>query len=306
MKHRFFTFGVFVIYIVITTAIMIWQGIGIAPDRYAFVLLFASLFIKRARNFFFDWFPFIFLLISYDFLRGFADNLISSVNYSLAIQADQWIFKTLPTVSLQKAFLHLPYLSWYDYAATVIYFLHFALPLAFAFLLWINNRKHFREFTTGIIVVSYIAWATFLIFPAAPPWLAQKEGYIDGVTKIMDLTLQSFPTRLNLPTVYTNFNPNPVAAIPSLHAAYTFLIFLFALKFFKKRGLIFFPYVIAVWVSIVYLGEHYVFDVFTGAIYATFSYLLAKQVLHQISWELAFRKVYRHKYVAYLVNLTRH
>jgi len=33
-------------------------------------------------------------------------------------------------------------------------------------------------------------------------------------------------------------------------------------------------YVLAVWMAIVYLGEHYVFDVVTGAIYAVVAYLL--------------------------------
>lgn len=291
VKHRFFTFGLFILYIVVTTSVMIWQGIGIAPDRYAFVLIFASLFIKRTRSFFLDFLPFIFLLISYDFLRSFAANLMPHVNYALPIDADKLIFGMLPTVTLQKLFFHPPALLWYDYASTILYFLHFALPLAFAFLLWIGNRRHFREFTTGILIVSYTAWVTFLLFPAAPPWLAQQKGYISGVTKIMDLTLQSFPTRLDLPTVYKSFNPNPVAAIPSLHAGYVFLVLLFALKYFKKKGLFFLPYVLAVWISIVYLGEHYFFDVIIGAVYAAFSYVLAKKVLHAINWQPVFKKL---------------
>lgn len=284
MKHHVFVFAIFVIYMIIMTSIMIWQGVGITPDRYAFVLLLASLLVKKTRRFLLDWIPFLLILISYDFLRSLVGALSSRVNYLSPIYLDEKLFTHLPTVTLQKYFFHPPALAWYDYLATVIYFLHFALPLAFAFLLWLNNKSHFRRFTIGILLLSYAAWFTYVIFPAAPPWLADEEGYITGVSKIMNLTLAAFPTRLGLPTIYQNFNPNPVAAIPSLHAAYPFLVFLFAFRFFKAKALFFLPYVSAVWVSIVYLGEHYVVDALIGALYAFAAFIVAEYASIKIKW----------------------
>jgi len=270
------------------TAVMVWQGIGIAPDRYAFVLLFASLLVKRTRQFILDWIPFLFLLISYDFLRGFADNFLFKPHYIELIQAEEFLFRSLPTVTLQALFYHPPGLSWYDFIAIILYFLHFALPLAFGYLLWMFNRQHFKQFVIGILILSYTGWVTYIAYPAAPPWLAEKEGYISGVTKIMDQTLSVFPQRLQLPTIYHQFNPNPVAAIPSLHSAYPFLVFLFALRYFRKKALLFFPYVLAVWLSVVYLGEHYIIDVLAGILYSFFAYL-ATVFLHTKGWLKAFQ-----------------
>lgn len=281
VRFRIFHFGLFIIYIILMTSLMIWQGIGIAPDRYAFVLLIPAFFIKKARSFLLDWIPFLFLLLSYDFLRGFADNLDPRVHFTEPIQADLWLFgNNLPTQTLQNLFYHSNNLAWYDFLATILYFLHFALPLSFGFLLWISNRKFFREFATGILLLSYAGWITYIAYPVAPPWLAVNKGLLSGISKIMDKTLQSFPENLHLPTIYHNFNPNEVAAIPSMHAAYPFIVFLFAFSFFKLRALWFLPYLLAVWISIVYLGEHYVIDVIAGAIYAVVFFFLTRKLIY--------------------------
>ena len=93
----------------------------------------------------------------------------------------------------------------------------------------------------------------------------------------------------DLPSIYHNFNPNAVAAMPSLHAAYPFLVLLYALRFFKKKGLFFIPYVLGVWFSLVYLGEHYFVDVVAGAIYAVIFYFISVK-LHIINWEKLFAR----------------
>lgn len=287
MKHRVFNISLFIIYILGMTAVMIWQGIGIAPDRYAFVLLLASLLIKRTRSFILDWIPFLFILLSYDFLRGFADNLNQRVNYLSLIDMERMLFRSIPTIELQKLLYNPPALSFIDFMASIFYFLHFALPLSFGFILWVYNRSYFKRFVTGILLLSYAAWVTFLVYPAAPPWLASNEGYLPKVYKIMDHTLSVFPDKWNLPTIYHQFNPNPVAAMPSLHAAYPLIVFLFALKFFKLKALLFFPYMLATWFSIVYLGEHYIIDIIAGAIYAIIFYFVAIKI-HLIDWGRLF------------------
>lgn len=262
---------------------MIWQGIGIDPSRYGFVLLFAALIVKKTRAFILDWIPFLFILLSYDFLRGFADNLGQRVHLLELIEMEQKLFGQIPTLTLQTALYTPSQPSWLDFLLTLVYFLHFALPLGFGFAIWLINRAYFKQFVTGILLLSYAGWISFVIYPAAPPWMAGEQGYLPGVYKILDVTLQAFPDKWNLPSVYHNFNPNPVAAMPSLHAAYPLLIWLFALKFFKLRALPFGFFVLAVWFAIVYLGEHYVIDVLAGAIYAIIFFFVSLK-LHVIDW----------------------
>jgi len=85
-------------------------------------------------------------------------------------------------------------------------------------------------------------------------------------------------------------DPNPYTAIPSLHAAYPFLVLLFAVKFFRRRGLIVLPYVAIVWFAVIYLGEHYATDVLIGAAYATAAFFagpLAVRAVARIRWRPA-------------------
>lgn len=289
MKYRLFIFGLFIFYILAATAVMIWQGIGIAPDRYALVLLLGALLIRRTRSFLLDWIPALLILISYDFLRGLVPLLNKNVHFMPLIEADKLIFGVVPTSALQTLFYQAGTLHWWDFLATIFYFLHFAVPLAFAYFLWMDNRGHFRQFVVAISLLSYGAWATFISFPAAPPWMAAEKGYLPGVVKILDSTLASFPTSYELPTIYHRINPNPVAAIPSMHGAYPFLILLFAIKFFKWKGLFFLPYVAGVWLSMIYLGEHYFIDLLAGGIYAIIFFYISDILLNKIDWQSKFK-----------------
>ncbi len=282
--YQVFYISLFVLYILGMTAVMIWQGIGIAPDRYAFILLVAALLIKRSRQFLLDWIPFLFILIAYDFLRGFADNLSTRVHFVELYKADKWIFGVIPTEYLQYLFYQSDNLRWYDFVATIFYFLHFALPLAFGFLLWNLNKIHFRQFVVAILLLSYAGWVTYIIYPAAPPWMAADKGYLFGVSKVIDQTLNIFPEKISLPTIYHQINPNQVAAIPSMHAAYPMLVLLYSMAFFGLRGLIFIPYVLLSWASIVYLGEHYVIDVIMGALYALIFFGVAKLLFKHVKF----------------------
>src|SRR4051812_36886853 len=141
LNHRTFTILLFAIYMIGMTFFMIWQGIGIAPDRYALVLILGSLLIKKTRGFLLDWMPFLFILIAYDFLRGLVPFLNGYVHYWEMIWADQLIFGALPNTYLQQLFYNSNHLSFLDFYATFFYFLHFALPLSFGFLLWMTSKS---------------------------------------------------------------------------------------------------------------------------------------------------------------------
>jgi hypothetical protein len=280
---------IFGLYIVVLVAVMIQQGVEALPDRYAIAMLVGAVVLGRAKRFIHDWLPFIGLLVSYDFLRGFADDLSGRVQYLQSIRFDEAMFTVVPTVALQSL-LFASSLNWWDYAATIVYFLHFVLPLGFAMVLWLQDRRRFTDFVTSLTLLSYAGWLTYIAFPSAPPWMAAQAGYLDGVTRILDRTINFLPNHLDLPTVYRALDPNPIAAIPSLHAAYPFLVLLFAVKFFRWRGLAVLPYVAVVWFAVVYLGEHYATDVLIGAVYATVAFVagpLAVRAVARIRWRPA-------------------
>ncbi len=275
----------FTFYLIVATILMVKQGVGITPDRYLIVLLVGAVFLHRGKKFIHDFFPFILLLIAYDFLRGFADDLNGMVHYIEPIRITQFLFNGhIPTVDLQHMFYTPGTLHWYDYLATYLYLLHFALPLGFAAVIWLYNRKYFIEFMVGLSVLSYAAFISYLIFPLAPPWLASQHGLLPPITKIFNVVLHSFPDRIQLPTIYRLIGPNLVAAIPSMHTAYATLVTLFAVKFFGKLGLVFLLYTVGMWITIVYLGEHYVIDIAAGVLYAVVAFKVAHLIIHRFGF----------------------
>jgi hypothetical protein len=277
VHHRSLPWLAFGLYMALTTALLVGLGVPLPPDRYFVVLLVPVLFVRRARSFVLDWSPFLLLLFSYEFLRGLAGK-VGQVHYFVAMHFDQLLFGTTPSVWLQQRFAHSAPAP-YDYVAAVLYLMHFVAPLSFAFLLWMRSREEFARFTSSFLVLSYAALATFVVFPAAPPWLASQQGYLPEVHEQVGVVLSAFPSHFNLPTVYQLFDPNQVAAIPSLHAAYPLLLFLFAWRFFGLRALVLAPYVLGVWLAVIYMGEHYVFDVGVGALYSVTAFVLTDHVL---------------------------
>jgi PAP2 superfamily len=280
LQHRSLPWLAFGLYMTLTTALLIGLGISIPPDRYFIVLLVPVLFVRRARTFVLDWSPFLLLLFSYEFLRGLAGK-VGQVHYLLALRFDSMLFGTPPSVFLQQRFAHSEPVA-YDYVAALLYLVHFVAPLSFAFVLWMRSRDEFARFMGSFLLLSYTALATFVVFPAAPPWLASQQGYLPEVHEQVGVVLSAFPSHFRLPTVYQLFDPNQVAAIPSLHAAYPLLLLLFAFRFFGLRALVLAPYVAGVWLAVVYMGEHYVFDVVVGAAYSAAAFLFTEFALTRL------------------------
>src|SRR5579859_3674020 len=116
-KQHKIQIAVFSLYILIVTVVMIWEGVGIDPSRYIFVLFIPAFFLRRTRYFLLDWIPFVFWILSYDFLRGLAGVLEPRANFFFAINADKALFAVVPTVALQQLLYSAGYLHWYDYMA---------------------------------------------------------------------------------------------------------------------------------------------------------------------------------------------
>jgi hypothetical protein len=275
-SHHNMQIGLFFLFLIASTMLMITQGIGLTPDRYLVVLFAGTLIIGKVHHFIRDFTPFILLLVAYDFLRGFADKLNPVIHYTEPILITKLMFfGHNPTVDLQNWLYHPGHLAWYDYAGSILYLLHFAVPLGFAFYLWFYNRNHFRVFMLALMILSYLALLIYILFPSSPPWLASQKGYMPPVTKIFNVVMANFPENIHLPTIYLKIQANLVAAIPSMHSGYSFLVALFGWHFFKKVRWIFILYPLAMWITIIYMGEHYVIDIIAGVLLTLISYKLS-------------------------------
>ena len=277
------------LYLAALIVAMLGLNISITPDRVALALFIAAIGLGQAVRFLRDWVPFIGLLFAYEALRGFADNLThEQIHITDLIAADKLLFGGhVPTLWLQELLYTARDISWYDWVGTILYFLLFPLPLFLAFYLWRSNIRYYWQFVTGFSVLCLSGFLTYILVPAAPPWWAAREEYLAPVTKIMDQVLHLFPQNMSVSYLYTNLNPNPVAAMPSLHAAFPWLVFLSLYHVFGRKALWFLPYCLALWFSIVYLGEHYVVDAVAGVIYASVAFWVGIRVVNAVVTRLS-------------------
>ena len=281
-------------YVIVLSGLMIVSGVSITPDVLLIGLGLAAVILGRGRLFIRDWVPFIGLFLAYELMRGYADDINRVVHEADVLGLERWIFGGhLPTQVLQDLFHPTTGLDWVAMAGTVFYFLHFPLPLAVAFLLWVRRRRAYYDFIAAFIVLSMAGFVTYLLLPVAPPWYAANDGLIngpDGMPAITYLKSQGFNDIARLLgfegrylysyTIY-EINPNAVAAFPSLHAGYPFLAFLFARRAFGRAGWLMAIYTACVWFAIVYLADHYVVDILGGVAYASIAYLA---VVHAPGW----------------------
>lgn len=281
-------------YVIVLSGLMIVSGVSITPDVMLVALGLAAILLGRGRLFIRDWVPFIGLFLAYELMRGYADDINRVIHSSDILALERWLFGgLLPTQVLQDALHPATGLDPWAIAGTVFYFLHFPLPIAIGFLLWIRRRRTYYDFVAALILLSMAGFATYLLLPVAPPWWAAAHGLIpgpDGEPAITYLKAQGFNDLAHLfgfegRYVYSyavyEVNPNQVAAFPSLHAGYPFLAFLFARRAFGKPGWLMLGYAACVWLSIVYLADHYVVDVIGGVVYASVAYAA---IVHAPGW----------------------
>jgi len=244
-----------------------------------------------------DWVPFYLILTVYDALRGSANKWV--MPHALPqIHVDRTLFGgEVPTVQLQHA-LYTPGVAHvWDYAAFGVYMSHFVASFVIAGVLWHFSHERFRRFAFLFLTLTFAAFTTYVLYPAVPPWLAAQNQQIKPTAKIID-EMWAHIGLANGSSVFsaTGHFANPVAAMPSLHAAYPMLIALFFWSMIKRRWrplLLLYP--LAMGFTLVYTGEHYVIDVLIGWLYAATVYFGGSRVY---AWWLRRREQRRGTQVA--------
>jgi hypothetical protein len=295
-RHDRFIAVISVVYVVLISVYMLAHRLWFSPDQFFIAALIGVLFVGKAKIFLLDWGPFVSLFLGYEYLRGLVPLISRNVHIFPMINLDIRLLGFVPSVKLQQLFYNPANLHWYDYVAVFLYISHFVMPMIAGFIFWLTDRLYFKKFTFSLLVLSYSAFFTFILFPAMPPWMASNNGYIPKLEEVTGVVMANFlPTTISMPSVYSFMRANPVAAIPSLHAAFPFLIFLFIFKRSRRVGLMFVPYVLGVWFAVMYLGEHYLTDVLIGAIYALGAFLLV--VERRFLFGLAVSVFYQLKHI---------
>jgi len=262
-----------VIYLALIFGVMLWQGISIEPEWVLLVLLVIAVALGRGRTFIADWTPFLLLFLGYEAMRGFA----SKTNFAPHDLSgmERWLFAgTIPTLTLQHAFYHPGVISVQDIVAMIFYFMHFVLPIVVGFVFWVTNRDYYWRFVAALLLMCFLAFVTYLFWPSAPPWWQLPHEVI----KINDKTVHAIWGYTLVTPLYHSFNPNQFAAFPSLHAAFPMLATVYAWQRYRLLAVGLFLWSVAVLVSIVYLGEHYVVDALVSIVYVAVATIIVEAV----------------------------
>jgi hypothetical protein len=173
--------------------------------------------------------------------------------------------------ALQRSFLGAPDLVR---ALNVFYFAgHFLITAVFLVWLYHRSRPGFDRLRNALLATTAIALALHWSFPTAPPRLADV-GVVDTLRRLSGLDIGSPGSG--------GFS-DPVAAVPSLHAAWSLAVGVGLVVHARRRawraaGAL---YPLAVVLTTVVTGNHFLFDAAAGVLTLGAGYgLTSKAVLN--------------------------
>lgn len=237
------------------------------------IAIILAISIARTKNFFRDWSIFLSAVMLFDSIRGLIYILNTAMGrkpyYLSVMHFDYLLFDgKLPSDRLQHWLGASAIPDTLDRFAALMYGSHFLFFLLLGFFVWHFYNRYFWQFCCAMTLMMYAGLVCYFLFPTAPPWMISQNLNMPQVYNVI-ATMYSAAT----PTLYTTFDSNPVASMPSLHAAFSFLCLLIATHHFRWRGfLIVFPYFLGIIFSTLYTPEHYVLDLVAGCLLSTASY----------------------------------
>jgi membrane-associated phospholipid phosphatase len=245
-----------------------WLFVGVA-------ILVAGTGWRRMLELVLYWIPFAFLWVAYDLVRGLADNN-RFIHTTAPISLEKFLFfGHVPNNELQDRFYVPQHIQWWEVITSLTYMSHFFVVYVTAAVLFVRSRDRFVRWMTALVLLTVLGVLGYFLYPMAPPWMAANNLHLipdlaRPGTRGLRLLHLTFVDRLWHHGANNSEMVNPVAAMPSLHAAYAMLFTLFFAKrtrqVWVKVLLALYPLIMAF--TLVFGGEHYMIDIFAGWILA--------------------------------------
>ncbi len=249
--------------LVVTYAVLFATGTRFLIVKTAVMPIFVAygLLLTDRIGFLADWLPLLGATVLFDAGRG---------AIFVAVQRRYLPVFASYVITLERAVLGTPAVSvvlqrWrtpaFDTAAVLVHASHFLFFLLFGLVVWHFRREHFGRYRRAMLLVMALGLLGYVILPTVPPWLAYEQFHLlPPITHIVEQVYTRHVAEL-----YGSFDTNPVAAMPSLHAAFPVACAWVGWKAFGRGvGLGLALYAVAVMLAVMYLGEHYAIDVIAG------------------------------------------
>ncbi len=179
-----------------------------------------------------------------------------------------------------------------------IYLLHVPVVLLLLISFWkFSSDELAAQFALAFLVMNIFAFATYYFYPSAAPWFVAKYGFWQPLSPVPGdaAGLVRFDEILGLNLFTSNYqiSPVPFGAIPSMHAGFATLGFLYSFQLNRKLPWLLGLYCLSMCFSALYLQHHYGIDLLLGIFYALFSYLITENFL-KVPFLKGFRFVKKH------------
>ena len=201
----------------------------------------------------------------YTVLRALADQLGFPIQFRYVIDAERLLFRgSIPSTVLQRDLFSPRDIGWLDVGATALHASFFVVPHAAAVYIWLRRPRALAAYTTSVLLTLYVGLALFILLPTVPPWLAAQQGHIFRTYRVLDFVVRGVDVDAYRTLYRTLAEPNSVASVPSIHMAITCVVLLRSRDFARRWFWPLVAYTLLMALALVYLGEHYVFDVLVG------------------------------------------
>jgi hypothetical protein len=246
--------------------------IGFKEDQLILVLIFNLNFYasRFSRKFILGFSIFIVYWIIFDYMKAFPNYAYHSVSTSELYNMEKSYFGvqvngvTITPNEYLKNHTH-PFI---DVLSGIFYLLWIPVPLIFAGYLFFRDRLQFLYFSSTFVLVNFLGFIVYYLYPAAPPWYIQIHGF-NFIAHTPGNTggLARFDSIIGIPifkSIYSK-SSNVFAAMPSLHSSYPLIVLYYGLK--NKLGAVngfFILLMLGIWFTAIYTSHHYVLDVLAG------------------------------------------
>jgi inositol phosphorylceramide synthase catalytic subunit len=249
-----------------------WEHVGlmvVAP-----VLAFASAATKKL---FVGILPMGFLGLVYDAMRWVKDVGVTPARVHLCDLRALDMRIASATVGGERGSVH----DWLqahastplDLIGAVPYGTFLYVAIGFAIFLYVKDYERMRRFGWAFLAVNLVGFATYHLYPAAPPWYFHAHGCtVDMAAHASEgPNLARVDALLGIHYFHDFYGraADVFGAVPSLHVSYPLLIVLFGWPIMRWPGRVFtIAFLLMMCGAAVYLDHHWIVDVLLGLAYA--------------------------------------
>ncbi len=149
---------------------------------------------------------------------------------------------------------------------------HYFVTIGTLIFIYVRRNDSFYFVRNMFMIAMAIALVGYAVYPTAPPRLLPEWGFTDSISRFLGTPVDYGPGKQ-----FLNF----YAAVPSMHVCFAIMIGWPMSRLVRHRALrlVWILYPLLITFVVVATGNHYLTDVFLGAVTAAGSWLLAGRLL---------------------------